>query len=106
MVRGQVLRYLRKVDTFDASQRNEIRQNGAAPLGADGYVPTSLLSVFAFAPYLHDGSALTLENVVENRAHRSAGSGGVDTLRDSRDRAALIEFLKSIDVNTPAFDIR
>lgn len=106
VVRGQVLRYLRKVDTFDANQRNEIRQNGAAPLGADGYVPTSLLSVFAFAPYLHDGSALTLENVLENRAHRSAGSGGVDTLRDSRDRAALIEFLKSIDVNTPAFSVR
>lgn len=106
VVRGQILRYLRKVGTFDDKQRNEIRQNGAAPLGADGYVPTSLLSVFAFAPYLHDGSALSLENVLENVTHRSAGSGGTDTLKDSRDRAAVIEFLKSIDVNTPAFDVK
>jgi CxxC motif-containing protein (DUF1111 family) len=106
VVRGQVLRYLRKVGTFDDKQRNEIRQNGAAPLGADGYVPTSLLSVFAFAPYLHDGSALSLGNVLENVTHRSAGSGGTDTLKDSRDRAALIEFLNSIDVNTPAFAIK
>ncbi len=103
IVRGQVLRFLRKVGTFDDKQRNEIRQNGAAPLGADGYVPTSLLSVFAFAPYLHDGSALSLDNVLENVTHRSAGTGGTDTLKDSRDRAALIEFLKSIDAFTPAF---
>jgi cytochrome c peroxidase len=62
----------------------------------------SLLSVFASAPYLHSGAAPTLEDVLENMTHRSAGTG-VDTLADPADRKSLVEFLKSIDSETPPF---
>jgi hypothetical protein len=63
----------------------------------------SLLSVFAGAPYMHSGSAPTLEEVLENVTHRSAGNGGVDTLSNPSDRQALVRFLKSIDAQTPPF---
>jgi len=97
---------LKKVGTFDASARNEIRATGVAALGADGFNPPSLLSAFALGPYLHNGSALTFDNVLENVTHRSAGTSGTDTLTDSRDRAALVTFLKSIDGTTQPFAIR
>ena len=102
----QLARFLKKVGTFDAAARNEIRATGAAPLGADGFNPPSLLSAFALGPYLHNGSALTFDNVIENITHRSAGTAGADTLTDSRDRAALVTFLKSIDSGTTPFAIR
>jgi YVTN family beta-propeller protein len=102
----ELIRFLKKVGTFDATAKNEIRATGAAPLGADGFVPPSLLGDFALGPYLHNGSAPTFGNVLENVAHRSAGTGGTDTLADARDRAALVTFLKSIDSMTPPFAIR
>ena len=102
----ELIRFLKKVGTFDANARNEIRATGAAPLGADGFNPPSLLGAHALAPYLHNGSALTFDNVLENVTHRSAGSGGTDMLTDSRDRAALVLFLKSIDATTPPFALR
>jgi hypothetical protein len=68
--------FLKKVGTFDATAKNELRATVAAPLGADGFVPPSLLGDFALGPYLHNGSALTFDNVLENVAHRSAGMAG------------------------------
>jgi YVTN family beta-propeller protein len=103
---GQIVRLLRKVGTFDSTARNEVRATGAPPLGADGYTPPSLLGAFALGPYLHNGSALTLDNVLENATHRAAGTNGVDQLADARDRAALVLFLKSIDASTESFQIR
>jgi len=41
--------------------------------------------------------------VLENVTHRSAGSGGVDTLTNVNDRNAVVQFLKSIDRDTDAF---
>ena len=102
---GQLLEFLRPVGTFDATAENEIRQNGAAPLGADGYSPPSLLGAHGMAPYLHNGSALTLADVVESVEHRSAGTGGVDKLSRRRDRERLVAFLNSIDADTEPFDI-
>ncbi len=99
-------RFLKKVGTFDAAAKNEIRATGAPPLGADGFNPPSLLGAFALGPYLHNGSALTFDNVLENVTHRSAGNRGIDILTDARDRAALVTFLKSIDSSTPPFAIR
>jgi YVTN family beta-propeller protein len=99
----ELIRFLKKVGTFDATAKNEIRATGAAPLGADGFVPPSLLGAHALAPYLHNGSALTFDNVLENVTHRSAGSGGADTVTDPRDREALVTFLKSIDSSTAPF---
>jgi cytochrome c peroxidase len=106
IVAGQVQRFLRPVGTFDPTAENEIRQNGAAPLGADGYNPPSLLGVGAMVPVLHNGSALTLEDVLDNVEHRSAGTGGVDRLTSRRNRERLAAFLASIDEETEPFDIR
>jgi cytochrome c peroxidase len=103
IVRGQVIRFLTPVGTFDPTADNEIRQNGQPPLGADGFNAPSLLGIFDFGPYLHDGSAPTLGDVLDNRTHRAAGSDGVDTLADPVDRAALVAFLKSIDASTTPF---
>jgi YVTN family beta-propeller protein len=98
---GQILAELRKVGTFDPAFANEVRQNGAPSIGADGFVPPSLLSVFASHTFLHNGAALSLGAVLENVTHRSAGTGGVDTLTSPADRTALERFLLSIDPATP-----
>ncbi len=71
--------------------------------GADGFNIPSLIAVFASAPYLHSGAAPTLDAVLANVTHRSAGTGGVDTLTNPNDRKEVVRFLKSIDRATPSF---
>lgn len=99
---GQILDQLRAVGTFDPSALNEVTANGTPPVvGPDGFVPDSLLSIFAFPQtFLHNGSATTLGEVLDNVSHRSAGTGGVDVLSNAADRAAVIQFLLSIDAGT------
>lgn len=94
---------LRNVGTFNSLALNEVRQNGAPPLGANGYVPPSLLSVFAFPQsFLHNGAAISLDEVLNSVSHRSAGTSGVDTLSSPADRSKIVEFLKTIDAaSTP-----
>jgi hypothetical protein len=95
---------LRNVGTFDPAAFNEVRQNAAAPLGADGFQPGTLLSIFAFPQtFLHNGAASSLGGVLQNVTHRSAGTGGVDTLTNAADRDKLVRFLLSIDRKTPTF---
>jgi CxxC motif-containing protein (DUF1111 family) len=97
----QVIGGLKKVGTFDASLKTEVRANAAAPLGADGYVPGSLLSLFAFPrTFFHNGSADSLEAVMNNVEHRAAGTG-VDLLDDAEKRRQLVRFIQSIDAATP-----
>lgn len=104
IVDGQVIDQLRQVGTFDATFFNEVRATGAAPLGAAGFVPPSLLSIHAFPQVLlHNGSANSLGKVMQNVTHRSAGTGGVDTLSNPDDRANLVKFLQSIDARTLPF---
>src|SRR5262249_52633967 len=99
---GELFSELRPVGTFNPAALNEVRQNAAAPLGANGYVPPSLLSLFAFPQtFFHNGQALSLDEVMDNVTHRSAGTGGVDTLANATDRAAVVAFIKTIDANTP-----
>ena len=99
--KGQIPGLLRQVGTFDAAAENEVRQNAAAPLGADGYAPPSLMSVNAFPQvFFHNGSAVSLEHVMNNVTHRSAGTANVDTLTNATDRAAVVKFLESIDGTT------
>ena len=101
VVGTQIIGQLTNVGTFDPTGFNEVRANAAAPLGADGFVPPSLLSVFAFeGPLFHNGSAATLDDVLQNVTHRSAGTGGVDTLSNASDRARVAIFLRSIDAAT------
>jgi YVTN family beta-propeller protein len=110
IVDAQLIAFLCKVGTFDpalfTAPGNEIRANNVANVqarGADGINVPSLISVFASAPYLHSGAAATLDAVLENVTHRSAGSGGVDTLTNANDRKLVVRFLKSIDRDTEPF---
>jgi hypothetical protein len=103
---GQLTRFLSPVGTFDPAAFNEVRGAGTTIVTANGslgFNVPSLLSVFAGRPYLHSGSAQTLDEVVDNVTHRSAGTGGVDTLTNSADRETLVQFLESIDAVTPPF---
>lgn len=59
--------------------------------------------MFASVPYLHSGAAPTLADVLDNVAHRSAGSGGLDMLSDANDRRAVVRFVASIDADTEPF---
>jgi cytochrome c peroxidase len=100
------VRFLFDVGTFDPNAFNEARASGTDILvanGSFGFNIPSLISVFATAPYLHNGGAQTLEEVLQNVTHRSAGTGGIDTLHKAAHRKALIQFLKSIDAETPIF---
>ncbi len=102
VVRGQLIAQLRKVDTFDPTFFNEVTQAGAPSIGADGFVPPSLLSLHAFPrTFLHNGALTSLDQVLDNITHRSAGTGGVDTLTSAADRAKVVRFLLSIDDKTP-----
>jgi hypothetical protein len=101
----QFIGALRNVGTFDPAAPNEVRDVLSPPaLGADGYVPPSLLGAHAFPPYLHNGSAPTVLAVLDLVPHRSAGTGGVDMLGDRHDREALARFVESIDAATKPFD--
>jgi len=99
--KGQVFGELRLVGTFDAASFNEVRANAGTPLGVDGYVPASLLALHAFPQsFLHNGAAGSLDVVLQNVAHRSAGTSGVDILSNPADRAKIVKFLLSIDAAT------
>jgi YVTN family beta-propeller protein len=98
MATGEISGELRSVGTFDPTFLNEVRQNAAPPLGANGFVPPSLLGISAFPQtFFHNGAALSLDEVLNNVTHRSAGTGGVDTLANPADRANVVQFLLSID---------
>ncbi len=105
IVNGQLVEFLKPVGTFDPAAVNEVRQNGAAPLGAAGFNPPSLLGAHAFAPFLHNGSASSLKQILDNVAHRSAGTGGVDVLASADDRRNLARFVASIDATTSPFGV-
>jgi mono/diheme cytochrome c family protein len=97
---GELVAELRQVGTFDPAALNEVRQNGAPPLGANGFVRPSLLSIGSFPQtFLHNGAG-SLSDVLDNIQHRSAGTSGVDTLASSLDRDKLEQFLDSIDAAT------
>jgi uncharacterized protein (TIGR03437 family) len=99
---AELIGELKQIGTFDATAANEVRATAASPLGADGFNPPSLLSIFAFPQtFLHNGAAASLDDVLTNVTHRSAGTGGTDTLSDAGARSQLVQFLLSIDGNTP-----
>jgi YVTN family beta-propeller protein len=69
--------------------------------GSDGRVPPSLLGLFAYpGVFFHGGAAASLDQVMENVAHRAAGTGGVDTLSFAADRSKIVKFVLSIDAAT------
>jgi YVTN family beta-propeller protein len=96
---GQLGRFLHQIGTFDPANPIERTANNQQALGQLGFNAPSLLSIHAFPPYLHNGACLTLECVLENEAHRNAG-GVPGVLDDPAARAALVQFLISIDAQT------
>lgn len=96
---AQLSRFLQIVGTFDPANPIETNANNATALGQLGYNPPSLLSIYAFPPYFHNGSCLTLECVLQNQVHREAG-GVTGLLDDPANQAALVQFLISIDTTT------
>ena len=95
---AQLARFLHLVDTFNAGDALERTAANQQALGQLGYNPTSLLSIFAFPPYLHNGACPTVQCVLENPAHRNAGGGVV--LDDPATWPPLAAFVLSIDAST------
>ena len=102
IVNAEIIAELRQVGTFNATDFNEVRDSGPSPLGADGFVPPTLMSIFAFPQtFNHNGGAATLAQVLQNVTHRSAGTNGDDKLSNAADRDKVVKFLLSIDAKTP-----
>jgi YVTN family beta-propeller protein len=110
IVDAQLVRFLCRVGTFNPALfsdgvSNEIRANNVANVqarGALGFNVPSLISVFASAPYLHSGAAASLDDVLKNVTHRTAGRADhLDILTVPLFRRFLVQFLKSIDRDTP-----
>jgi YVTN family beta-propeller protein len=98
---GEVISELRNVGTFNPAFLNEVNTNGAPSIGANGFAPPSLLSLFAFPQtFFHNGAAVSLTEVMDNVTHRSAGTAGVDTLTNAADRDKVVKFIQSIDAAT------
>jgi hypothetical protein len=55
------------------------------------------LGIFEFGPYLHNGTAVNLEQVLDNPMH----VGNSPLLSVPAKRKQLIRFLQSIDDSTP-----
>ncbi len=103
---------VRKVGTFDEAGPDnrgaaEVRANGNAAQGADGFNVPSLLGVGRTAPYLHNGAAESLEQLLDPngafQAHLRAGN--LVFVPSAGDVADLIAFLNAIDDDTAPFAV-
>src|SRR5690606_2377262 len=100
------------VGTFDIDgpadhRAEELRQSGQPAQGADGYNIPSLLGMSTGAPYLHNGSAETLDELFDPNGdftdHLRAGNQVFSPT--AQQLADLIAFVKSIDEDTEIFPI-
>lgn len=103
---------VRKVGTFDNEGPDgrgaaEIRQSGGAAQGIGGFNVPSLLNINTGAPYFHNGSAETLEDLLESAEfidHLQAANQ-VFAFADAQEVADLVAFLQSIDDSTATFTV-
>jgi YVTN family beta-propeller protein len=95
------LTLLDPVGTFDGASPLEIRNNGNAALGARGFKPVSLQGLGHSAPYLHDGSAATLDEVFAK--HQLLGGATIAGTLSAQQLADLELLLNAIDGTTPTF---
>jgi hypothetical protein len=98
---------LRDVGTFFATAPNELKANGTTARRRAGLQPAVAAGHFALAPYLHNGSAQTLDDVMKLKKHRTSGlaAGAPDPFDDAAKLADIVQFLQSIDTSTAPFDI-
>ncbi len=98
---GETIFFLDTVGTFDAASPIEIRNNATLAAGAAGFNSPSLLGVGYTAPYLHNGAAQTLEDVLP--LHQIGGTALSDLL-SADEQADLLAFLRTIDARTATFE--
>ena len=78
---------------------------GYPSYGIVGFNVPSLLGVAYSAPYLHDGSAATLEDVfARHTLAATAGDVAIDAALTSDERAALLDYLRAIDDDTQTME--
>ncbi|MGE0784667.1 MAG: beta-propeller fold lactonase family protein [Sandaracinaceae bacterium] len=103
---------VRIVGTFGAQGPSghgaeEIRQNAAAAQGVDGFNVPSLLGMATGAPYLHNGAATSLEELLDPSGqfvdHLRAGN--LVFMPSATEVRDLIAFLRTIDESTPTIDV-
>jgi len=103
------LKMLDSVGTFNPASPIEIRgaaavdgqtTQGFLPFGLAGFNSPSLLGVAYSGPYLHDGSAHTLEDVAARHLIGDPAATITNTL-SAGDLADLLAFVRSIDDDTP-----
>src|SRR5262249_35356115 len=96
------LRFMDPVGTFDPANPREVRNNGNKALGGGGgFKPPSLNGIGHAAPYFHDGSAATRDDVFAR--HTLPGGGTIATTL-AGDLGDLKILLNSIDGGTPTFE--
>jgi streptogramin lyase len=80
-----------------------ITENSGLRLGGmlNGIDTPTLRGIWSTGPYLHDGSAASIDDVLLNEKHLNAGTTAAGLLSDG-DRAALVEYIKQIDSQEPA----
>jgi cytochrome c peroxidase len=98
---------VRKVGTFDADGpdmrgADEVRQNNAQPAqGVDGFNIPSLLGMATGAPFLHNGAAGSLTELLSDAAFKTHLQAGNQVFAPTADEIAdLVAFLESIDDTT------
>lgn len=103
---GTLLRFLDDVGTFDPTNTAELRGGGPSigqiALGARGFNSPSLLSLGLTAPYFHDGSAATLDDVY--RRHLLASGASIAATLALTELTDLNAFVLSIDDTTATMD--
>ncbi len=101
---GKTLDYLEDIGTFSAANPLEIRGQGAASgtisAGGAGFNVPSLLDVRYHAPYFHDGSAPTLNDVFETH---KLGAGTIATQLNATQRQNLLKLLNALDTTITPF---
>lgn len=95
-----LLTFLDPVGTFDAANDLELRNNATLALGARGFKATSLNGIGHSAPYFHDGSAQTLDDVF---ARHLLPGGQTIAATLPGDLGDLKTLLDAIDGGTPTF---
>jgi YVTN family beta-propeller protein len=66
------------------------------PRAACAFDTPALRGLVDSAPYLHDGSAATLEDVLPSMLRASAAAGASPTVLSSTEQQALVEYLRSL----------
>jgi len=101
---------VRRVGTFGAAGEAgfgaaEIRQNGGDAQGVDGFNVPSLLGIGMGAPFLHNGAAASLEELLSDEFSGHLRAGNQVFAPSAQQRADLVAFLQTIDDETETIDV-